>query len=150
MPSAHNILSEYSYPGSYTPKRQILKVMYEGLPKGKPTTGDSGTVITESDSNYKIELSLPGVTRENLLVTINEKGNLRICGMQYKHKKGASLKGKQLSKKDEVNSFVKEISLPEYVDPSFTSATCHAGTLTIFFTKSEIPVKKRPSVIVVY
>ena len=148
MPFLRASLNESAYPGEYTPKHQILKALSEGLFEDHQSTMQPKVSISESSENYRVEFTAPGLQRENLLVTINEKGNLCVLLMNKKRK---SFSGEKFTKSpSSIETFLKEISLPEYVDPGFVSATCHAGTLSIFFTKSDRPVKKRPSTIVVY
>lgn len=148
MPLLRASFDEPAYPGEYTPKRQILKALSEGLFDDQRSSTEPKVTISESVENYRVEFTVPGLQRENLLVTINEKGNLCILSMNKKKK---SFADKHFVKSSSsIETFLKEIPLPEYVDPGFVSATCHAGTLSIFFTKSDHPVKKRPSTIVVY
>lgn len=148
MTMSRTTLNESTYPGEYTPKHQILQALSEGLFEQNQSSFEPKVHISESDVNYKVEFTAPGIQRENLLVTINEKGNLCILSMKYQ-RRDLSM-GMAKKTKRSIETFLKEIPLPDYVDPAFTSATCHAGTLTIFFTKCDHPVKKRPSTIVVY
>lgn len=137
--------NESAYPGEFTPKRKILKAIAEGYFKAENTTIQPKVVVSETDEYYKVELSAPGIKRENLLVTVNEQGKLCILG--FKTSRRTDRKQKMITR---METFLKELSLPDYVDTAFTSATCHAGTLSIFFTKSDRKIKKRPSTIVVY
>lgn len=148
MSLSHLIPEESTYPGEYTPKHLILKAFSEGLFKGSKSEVEPKVTISESDANYKVVFTAPGLDRENLLVTINEKGNLCIFSIRQKVSEFSDVRIRRT--KSSIETFMKELPLPEYVDPGFASATCHAGTLTIFFTKSDIPVAKRASTIVVY
>lgn len=148
MPLSQTTLAESSYPGEYAPKHLMLEALSEGRFKKNKASQESKVSISESKENYKIELTVPGLHRENLLVTINERGNLNVFLMKDNRKKT----GKRFSTggTSGFETVQKEIPLPEYVDTGFTSASCHAGTLTVFFTKANQPVAKRPYTIVVY
>lgn len=146
MLTSRSIFNESAYPGEYTPQHQILEALSQGLLEGNRSSVEPKVSVAESDSTFKVEFTAPGIKRENLLVTINDKGNLSIVSMMRKKKAVLDVK----FKKPAIESLLKEITLPDYVDPSFTSATCHAGTLTIYFKKADHPVRKRPSTIVVY
>lgn len=136
---------EPAYPGVFTPKKKILKAIEDGYFNSENTTIQPKISISETEEYYKVELTAPGIKRENLLVTINDEGKLCILGF----KTGRS-KNKTQKTTLRMETFFKELSLPEYVDAAFTSATCHAGTLSIFFTKSDRTINNRPSTIVVY
>ncbi len=145
MISTRSIFNESSYPGEYIPKHQILQALSEGAIEKRPSGFKPKVTITDSESNYKVEFTEPGIKREDLLVTINDRGNLCVLSMKYEPKEKKEKTGEQ-----DFEIFLKEIPLPENVDSAFTSATCHGGTLTIFFKKADYPVSKRPSTIVVY
>ena len=137
--------SNHAYPGEYTPKTKILKAIAEGYFDADQTTIEPKVSISDTEEYYRVELTAPGIKRENLLVNINDEGKLCILGFKTSRR----IDNKKKSK-SRMETFVREIPLPDYVDAAFTSATCHSGTLSIFFTKSNKKVKNRPSVIVVY
>lgn len=137
--------TDYAYPGEFIPKRKILKAIEDGFFDADQTTIEPKVSISETDEYYKVELTAPGIKRENLLVSINDDGKLCILGFNTSRKMDNK---KRITSRME--TFVREISLPDYVDAAFTSATCHSGTLSIFFTKTKRKVKNRPSTIVVY
>lgn len=148
MISTRSIFNESSYPGEYIPKHQILQALSEGVFKEDKSSYDPKITVSDSEENYKVEFTVPGIKREDLLVTINERGNLCILSMGYKLDKNKD--DSNTESKPNIDILLKEIPLPDYVDSGFTSAACHAGTLTIFFKKADYPVQKRPSTIVVY
>jgi HSP20 family molecular chaperone IbpA len=127
----------------------MLEALSGDLSKKNKTSEEPKVFVSESDENYKVQFSLTGLNRENLLVSINERGNLNVFLLKDNTKKSGKRSGK-ISNKDTFETFQKEIPIPEYVDTGFTSASCHAGTLTVFFTKANQPVAKRPYTIVVY
>lgn len=139
---------ETTYPGRYIPKNQMMKALSEGLFEMNKVNPEPKINISETNEYVKVELSHPGIKRENLLVSVNEKGTLCIMGYEsLKEHEGKHHAGKRSQLK---KAFLNEISLPENADPCFTSAACHAGLLSIFISKSDKPVNKRPTTIVVY
>lgn len=136
-----------AYPGEFTPKRQMLRALAESYGNEKDSMYPE-VDIRETPEYYKIELTVPGLKRENLLVNIDENGNLCIFGYQKGSDKMISQYGYR--EKMTFQSFKKEIALPDYVDPSFNSAQCQGGLLSILFTKSDKPVKRGPATVVVY
>ncbi len=137
-----------TYPGEFIPKSQILNALAEGVFESDKITTHPSLSISDSEKYYKVELTIPGLKRENLLVTVNEKGNLCILGFNanMKDPKSQSMKKSNTG----MDTFLREIPLPGDVDTDFTSATCHAGTLSIIFTRSNKNSRKRSSTIVVY
>lgn len=134
-----------AYPGEFTPKQQTLDALSKktGGSKSEPVRPE--ITVRETAEYYKVELSAQGIKRENLLVSINESGDLCIFGYEMENE------GMVENHKHVVcHSFKEQVPLPDRVDSSFTSARCHAGLLSILFTKSDKPVKRRPSTIVVY
>lgn len=146
MPSLHTTpKNESAYPGTYTPQSKIMKALADGYFDSENTTVKPKVAVSETNECYKVELTAPGMKRENLLVNINDEGKLCVLGFMTKKK---SDRRKKISTRME--TFLREIDIPDYVDTAFTSATCHAGTLSIFFTKTAEKIKNRPSTIVVY
>lgn len=135
-----------AYPGEFTPTHQMIEALSKS--KRKRNSVHPEVTIRETPEYYKIELSAPGLKRENLLVNINEAGDLCIFG--YHIEKEEIISNYSYKESESFHSFSKKIPLPVSVDPSFTSAQCQSGVLSILFTKSEKPVKKMPSTIVVY
>lgn len=148
MLSPHTYKKTDAYPGQYTPKKQMLKAMADGYFDVVKHQIKAIVSQTETNEYYKVEVSVPGMERENLVVNINEEGNLCIFGMQQKRKTLSNEYAFQQSR--QIETFKSEIALPDNVDTNFISAACHSGTLSILFTKSDRLVKKRPSTIVVY
>ncbi|HRN72644.1 MAG TPA: Hsp20/alpha crystallin family protein [Ginsengibacter sp.] len=139
----NSINNRSAYPGEYRLQNQFLKAITDGAFELGKTSLNPKTQITDTENYYKVELTQPGLKRENLFVSINDEGNLRIMGCNFDN--GASIEDSGVTE-----TFISEITLPENVDPSFSSAACHSGTLSIFFTKSDRPITKRPIDIVVY
>ncbi len=137
--------NEPAYPGAYTPQSKMIKAIADGIFDSEKTTLKPKVSVSETKECYKVELTAPGMKRENLLVNINDDGKLCVLGFMTNKK---SDKRKKISTRME--TFLREIDLPDYVDTGFTSATCHGGTLSIFFTKASEKIKNRPSTIVVY
>jgi|GEM_PF-2579133 len=137
-----------AYPGQYTPKKQLLKAMTEGYFELDDDQVELNICQSETKEYYKVELTVPGLKRENLVVKINDEGDLCIYGMKQQSTSVSNDLAVKTQRKME--TFKSEIALPDYVDTSFVSAACHSGTLSILFTKADTAVKRRASTIVVY
>lgn len=137
-----------AYPGQYTPKKQLVKAMADGYFDLKKNQVSPKITKSETKEYYKVEVSVPGIKRENLVVKINEEGNLCIFGMQ--DKRDLHSNDYIIRQSRSLETFKCEIELPQNVDTNFVSAACHSGTLSILFTKTDRQVTKRPSTIVVY
>lgn len=146
MSLARSILRESYYVGEYLPHYQTLKAISEGTIEENESEVEPVISTKESKENYKVEFSVPGLKREDLLVAINDNGSLCIVTMKYKECEIEEA----IPVKAVVETTHKEIPLPAYVDTSFNSAYCSKGKLSIFFTKSEQPITNRPSTIMVY
>ncbi len=145
QPLSINPKNETAYPGAYIPQSKMIKAIADGYFDSRKTTLNPQVSVSETKECYKVELTAPGMRRENLLVNINEEGKLCVLGFMTNRKPESR---KKITTKME--TFLREIDLPDYVDTAFTSATCHGGTLSIFFTKASEKIKNRPSTIVVY
>ena len=137
-----------TYPGEYTPDPST----FERLKSHEPFNAASGIfshVNTSEDKEYyKIELQTQGLTRKDLLVRINERGNLFIAGI-HKNESAFSMVGLEINPLD-YSGFSRELSLPENIDTDFIKAQFKLGVLSIWFLKTTEPYPKRSSVVVVY
>lgn len=134
-----------AYPGEYIPKEKMMKALADGYFESDKIALNPKHSISQTEDYYKLEMTIPGLKRENLLVTTNEVGHL--CVMGYKTDKKSS---HQQRNADKMDTFLREIVLPDDADTDFTSASCHEGTLTIFFTRTVKASRKKATTIVVY
>lgn len=86
--------------------------------------------LWEDDSSVHIEIDVPGMTIEDLDVTI-EKGKLRICGQR----KGSERPSGTFHEERYFGQFERYVALSDWVDPNSIDASLHNGVLCIKFSK---------------
>jgi HSP20 family protein len=135
------------YPGTYTPILNEEEVKF-ALKK----TADGDTLlppvnVKELADLYKIEVAVPGVKREDFLITV--KGNvLSVCVVREE----TVLSKGEIFQMHEFNYdiFDRHIVLPNNTDPEFTSAEYIAGMLRLYVPKTKTPSTNLQTKIVVY
>ncbi len=92
-----------------------------------------GCDIIESDSEYKIEVDLPGMKKEEIQISLKENV-LQISGeRELNLNKDEKLKRRERS----TGAFSRSFAIPDHVDLSDTSASFRNGVLRITMPKSE-------------
>ncbi len=103
--------------------------------------------VCELKNSYKVEVAIPDVKRDDLLVYADEN-ILTICQV----KRDRTLE-KNLSfplQQSNYECFNRNVILPENADTEFISAEYKAGILHIYVYKAKKPVKNSHTSIVVY
>lgn len=137
-----------TYPGEYTPNPFISEKMNRPGSFHIKSNIFANVKISEDEEYYLIELDTPGLSREDFLVSINERGNLLVSGI---HKEPAGFLNEEYNHpKANYFGFSRELVLPEHIDTDFVKAQCKSGVLSIWFLKTTKPYIKRSSLIVVY
>lgn len=90
--------------------------------------------IKEESKEYTIYADVPGVTPENIFVTVNN-GVLTIKAHQENEVKDE--RTNYLRVERYTSSFMRQISLPETVDTNNVKAKCNNGVLTITLQKTD-------------
>lgn len=86
--------------------------------------------LWEDDSSIYVEVDVPGLTIEDLEVTI-EKGKLRICG----RRPAAERPGGTYHEERHFGQFERYVALSDWVDPNSIDASLQQGVLCIKFAK---------------
>jgi HSP20 family protein len=134
------------YPGEYVPlfsEKEIKEAMRH---IDKKNVIHPAVNISEHRRSYKIEVVIPGVKRDELL--IYAKGNiLSICAVNNDKINSELNKHKQ-----EFNFkwFDRHILLPEDADSTFISAEYRSGIVAIYIPKASGPVNNVHTRIIVY
>jgi len=103
--------------------------------------------ITDQNRSYKIEVVIPGVKRDELLIYVN--GNiLSICAVNN-DKMNSSLKKKQVEEFS-YKWFDRHLLLPEDADSTFISAEYKSGIVVLHIPKASRPVDNAHTRIIVY
>lgn len=136
------------YPGEYT---HLFEGVHFKKTRRKPfETLAAGTFekIEDLGKCYFIEMSLPGITKEEFVV--ETCGNI-LSVVVIPSNSGKNIAGKFSQPKFDFGEyFIKEVLLPIDADPLFVSAKYHAGTLEIFIPKSKHPLRRMKTKIAVY
>ena len=96
--------------------------------------------IVESDSEYTLRADLPGITKDDIKVTV-ENGVLSIAG-EKKEEKQEKKKDRYSYFERSYGSFSRSFNLPEHVDAKNIEARCRNGVLELKLKKSE-PAKPK-------
>ena len=135
------------YPGCYVPllKEEDVNSALKLLPEGETILPPVN--ISEFTNFFKVELAVPGVKREDILV--HSDGNvLSVCVLQKKAKYDG---GERFQLHEfNYNCFSRDITLPFNADSEFASAEYKEGKLRLFILKTEQPGKRARTEIAIY
>lgn len=135
------------YPGEYVPFLNEIDAKEEIKQTDKKDINHPAVNITEQSDFYKIEVAIPGVKREELLIYAKENV-LSLCAI-HTNKINASFKNRQLHEFN-YGWFDRHILLPENADTTFISAEYKSGILKLRIPKATLPLKNLHSRIIVY
>lgn len=106
---------------------------------GRMTTAPTPAInVIEGDKEYKVELSAPGMTKEDLKLRINEDDQLVISMEKKNEQKEEKKNEKYLRREFSYSSFEQAFTLPDEVDKEKISAGMENGVLTIDLPKFEV------------
>lgn len=124
-----------------------LNQMLDWMGLGRPRESGSALVpamdVSENDDSLTITMELPGLTKEELDVTL-ENGVLSISGEKKLERK--TDKERYHSVERRTGSFRRSVSLPSDIDAEKADASFEHGVLRISVPKSEQVKPKRLSV----
>ena len=104
--------------------------------------------VKESDKNYEIEMAVPGMTKEDFRVHVNDKDKLVVSVEKKFEKKEEDKSSKFLRREFNYTRFEQALLLPENVDREAITAKVCSGVLHIVLPKlEEIPTKEPTRVI---
>jgi len=126
-----------SYPGEYVP---LLRQEQFDQEWGRFHEGEMlfpPVNISELPDAYKVEVAIPGIRREELLVHM--EGNVLFVRVLHKE---MGLKANPKFQLHEFNyvCFERHIDLPADADPAFMSAEYKAGILQVIIPKTTCPI----------
>ena len=139
---------DYSiYPGEYVPLLNEKEIKEAIKCSDRKDIDHPAVNITDQNRSYKIEVVIPGVKRDELL--IYAKGNiLSICAVNN-DKMNSSLKKKQVEEFS-YKWFDRHLLLPEDADSTFISAEYRSGIVVLHIPKATRPVDNVHTRIIVY
>ncbi|RNI32775.1 Hsp20/alpha crystallin family protein [Hanamia caeni] len=139
---------DYSiYPGEYVPLLNEKEIKEAIKCSDRKDIDHPAVNITDQNRSYKIEVVIPGVKRDELLIYV--KGNiLSICAVNN-DKMNSSLKKKQVEEFS-YKWFDRHLLLPEDADSTFISAEYKSGIVVLHIPKASRPVNNAHTRIIVY
>jgi HSP20 family protein len=144
--SAADIKECLIYPGSYTPLPEVEKLMQKHRMPDKDLPVRPLINMDEFKDHLNIEVLLPGVKREELLIYAHD--NILSLVVFHKDRKEAN---KELQIHEfEPTCLQRHILLPDNADVEFISANYSEGVLKLHIPKTKEPFTKRNTRIVVY
>ena len=135
------------YPGSYVPLLNEDELQKEIKCSFKTESDFPPAGITELSDSYIIEISIPGLNREDFLIHA-ENNRLSVCVCHKSCKSWLNIDVKKHS--FEFGLFDHHINLPPDADTAFISAEYSLGILRFHIPKINQPVKNLHTRIVVY
>ena len=90
--------------------------------------------IKELDSQFEIELAVPGIQKEDFAIEV-EEGILSISSTQEEEQ--VNEKGKFTRREFSYNSFRRSFTLPDSVDPTKIDASYSNGVLRVLLPKNK-------------
>ena len=101
--------------------------------------------IIENEKDFRVELAVPGTTKEDFKVNVNADNELVISLEKHSEKEDKEAKnpkegakGTYLSREFSYTSFQQSFTLPDDVDRQKISAKVENGVLTIDLPKKEV------------
>lgn len=91
--------------------------------------------VFETEKEYKVELAVPGMTKEDFNVHIDEENNLVISMEKKTENKEEKKEGRYLRREFSYSKFQQTMILPDDVDKEKISAQVENGVLNIDLPK---------------
>ena len=104
--------------------------------------------VKESDKAFEIEMAVPGMTKEDFKVHVNDKDQLVVSVEKKNEKKEEDKSSKFLRREFNYTRFEQALLLPENVDREAITAKVCSGVLHVVLRKlADVPAKEPTRVI---
>ena len=104
--------------------------------------------VKESDKAFEIEMAVPGMTKEDFKVHVNDKDQLVVSVEKKNEKKDEDKSSKFLRREFNYTRFEQALLLPENVDREAITAKVCSGVLHVVLPKlADVPAKEPTRVI---
>lgn len=103
------------------------------LPKTSATS--PAINVIENETEYKVQLAAPGMTKEDFKINIDEDGNLVVSMEKQLENKEEKDEGRYLRREFSYTKFAQTMILPENVDKDKIEAKVEHGVLTVNIPK---------------
>ena len=97
--------------------------------------------VKEGEKDFSVELSVPGYTRKDIHVEVDNNNVLRITGERKEEKKEE--KDNYARREFTYGSFARSFQLPETKNETKIAAKCKEGVLTVELPKKEAAILKK-------
>lgn len=129
--------------------RQVAGDFWSGKTLSDKVFNDGGTFIprvdvAEDEKNIMLHVELPGLTKEDVSVTVTSDRTLVIKGEKKRETKSEGTNYLRVERG--YGSFTRSFGLPEYANAETVSAAFDKGVLTVTLAKSEPAAPKQIAV----
>lgn len=100
----------------------------------RPTYTAPAINVIENENEYEVELTAPGLDKEDFKVHVDAEGNLHI---EMEKKSETKKHGRFLRREFSYEKFQQTLLLPEDVDPERIEAKVEKGVLNVHLPKKE-------------
>lgn len=111
----------------------------------KSTETSPAINIAESDKAFYVEVAVPGLTKNDCNVRIENENELVISMEKKQEQKEEDKEGRYLRREFSYSKFQKMLILPETVDKDKIEAKVEDGVLNINIPKKELAVQQKSS-----
>lgn len=133
------------YPGEYKPFPETRQILDDLISAGKESSS-SPVNMDEFENYFKVEMVVPGASREEILVYVHEN----ILSILVLHKDVDSPGRKLKIHEFDTDCIERHVMLPENTDSEFACAVYWQGLLVIHIPKTAFPSKSVSQQIIVY
>ena len=123
--------------------QEFMPTLFNELMNWNDTTYSTPRMnIMETKDNYKLELCIPGLTKDDVTLSIDAEGNL-VVEMTKETKKENKEEMRYLRHEFSVEHFRQTVMLPEDIHKENISAKVENGILDIVIPKVTVEEKKQ-------
>lgn len=135
------------YPGEFVPSHELRTIKHRLHSSKSIKTKKPDANIVDTKSTIIVEISIPGVNKEDFLVEVND--NILSVFVIKNDKANADNNSFKLHE-FECKRYERHLTLPKNADPNFVSANYNQGILKLLISKSNIKSKNKFSKIAIY
>ncbi|MCC8172399.1 MAG: Hsp20/alpha crystallin family protein [Parabacteroides sp.] len=104
--------------------------------------------IAESDTDYKVEIAVPGMTKDDFNIRIDDENQLVVTMEKKQENKEEDKKGRYLRREFSYSQFQQNMILPDNVEKDKIEAKVENGVLTIDIPKKDPNAEKPASKVI--
>ncbi len=104
--------------------------------------------VLENEHGYELELAAPGMTKDDLKVSLDDEGDLMINMEKKEETKDEKKRGRYLRREFSYSKFQQTMLLPDNADKEKITATVENGVLLVTIPKVEPKVVPQASKVI--